>query len=80
VKHPYRKDFIMNTTWIKAAGIRCIKTLAQTAVGLITVGAAMNEIEWVYIGSVAAVAGILSLLTSIAGLPEVKCAAEKEAE
>lgn len=68
----------MNTTWIKAAGIRAIKTVAQTAVGLVTVGAALNEIEWVYIASVSAVAGILSLLTSIAGLPELKCASNEE--
>ena len=58
--------------WLKAAGIRAIKTVAQTAVGMITVGAAMHEIDWIQIGSVALVAGVLSMLTSIAGLPEVK--------
>lgn len=57
--------------WIKAAGIRALKTVAQTAVGMITVGAAMSEINWIYVGSVALTAGILSLLTSIAGLPEL---------
>lgn len=65
-------------TWIKAAGIRAIKTVAQTAVGLITVGAAINEIDWLFILSVSVVAGILSLLTSIAGLPEVKSPAQDE--
>ena len=58
--------------WLKAAGIRALKTVAQTAVGMITVGAAMSEINWVYVGSVSLTAGILSLLTSIAGIPEVE--------
>ena len=58
--------------WFKAAAIRAIKTIAQTAVGMITVGAAMSEINWLYVGSVALAAGILSLLTSVAGLPEVE--------
>lgn len=58
--------------WLKCAGIRAIKTIAQTAVSLITVGSAMSEIDWVTIGSVSLVAGFLSLLTSVAGLPEVE--------
>ncbi len=58
--------------WIKAAGIRAIKTVAQTAVGMITVGAAVSEINWVYVASVSAVAGVASLLTSLAGIPEVE--------
>ena len=58
--------------WLKAAGVRAIKTAAQTALGLITVGAVMADIDWVTVGSAAAVAGIYSLLTSIAGLPELK--------
>lgn len=58
--------------WIKAAGIRAIKTVAQTAVGMITVGAAISEINWIYIASVSAVAGVASLLTSLAGIPEVE--------
>ena len=57
--------------WIKAAGIRAIKTMAQTAVSLITVGELLTDINWVTIASVSLVAGIYSLLTSIAGLPEV---------
>ena len=61
----------MSTKWWKAAGIRAIKTMCQTAVGMITVGAALTEINWVYIGSVACTAGVLSMLTSVAGLPEV---------
>ena len=58
--------------WLKAAGIRAVKTMAQTAVGMVTVGMAISEINWIHILSVAVVAGILSLLTSIAGLPEAK--------
>lgn len=61
----------MSKAWWKAAGVRALKTLAQTAVSLITVGAAMSEINWVQIASCSAVAAICSLLTSIAGLPEV---------
>ena len=58
--------------WIKAAGIRALKTFAQTMVGTIAVGAAFNEVEWLRALSVSGVACVLSLLTSLAGLPEVK--------
>ena len=57
--------------WIKAAGIRAIKTVAQTAVSTIGVSAAIKEVDWLYVLSVSALAGILSLLTSIKGLPEL---------
>ena len=58
--------------WIKAAGIRAIKTVAQTAIATIGTSAVLCEVNWAVVGSAAAVAGILSLLTSIAGLPELK--------
>lgn len=58
--------------WLKAAGIRAVKTVAQTAVSLISVGAVMSDIDWVMVGSASLLAGILSILTSVAGLPEVK--------
>lgn len=58
--------------WLKAAGIRAIKTVAQTAVALIGVGTVMSDIDWVMVGSASLLAGILSLLTSVAGLPEIK--------
>lgn len=57
--------------WFKAAGIRAIKTVAQTAVATIGVSTAMQDIDWLMIGSASLLAGIVSLLTSLAGLPEV---------
>ncbi len=63
------KEYWMN--WIKAASVRAVKTVAQTAVATIGTAVAMGEVNWVMVGSAAALAGVLSLLTSIAGLPEV---------
>jgi hypothetical protein len=57
--------------WLKAAGIRAVKTFAQTMIGTIAVGAAFNEVDWLRALSVSGVACVLSLLTSLAGLPEV---------
>lgn len=58
-------------TWLKAALIRAIKTFAQVFASSIAVGAAISEIDWKYIASVAAVSAIASIATSLAGLPEV---------
>ena len=58
--------------WLKAAGIRAVKTFAQTAASLITVGALLSEINWMMVFSASAVAFIYSVLTSLAGLPEIK--------
>lgn len=62
----------MNAKWWKAAGIRAIKTVAQTAVATIGTSAILSEVNWIAVASASALAGILSLLTSVAGLPEVK--------
>jgi hypothetical protein len=59
-------------SWIKCAGIRALKTVAQAAVSMIGVGAAMSDVDWLRVASVSLLAGILSLLTSLAGLPEEK--------
>lgn len=58
--------------WLKCAGIRAIKTVAQTAVSTIGVSAVMSEVNWLAVCSASLLAGILSLLTSISGLPEIK--------
>ena len=58
--------------WIKAAGIRSLKTVAQTAIATIGTSAILSEVNWAVVCSAAALAGLLSLLTSVAGLPEVK--------
>lgn len=60
------------TLWLKAAAVRAVKTLAQTAVATIGTTAMLSEVDWVMVASASALAGILSILTSVAGLPEVK--------
>lgn len=57
--------------WIRAAGVRALKTVAQTAVGVIGASALISDVNWITVASAAALAGVLSLLTSVAGLPEV---------
>ena len=58
--------------WLKAAGVRAIKTVAQTAVAMIPVGVSVSEVGWLTVAGTAVLAGVVSLLTSVAGLPEVK--------
>lgn len=68
----------MTKAWIKAAGVRALKTVAQTAIATIGTTAVMEQVNWIAVASASALAGILSILTSLAGLPE--CKTEKEAE
>lgn len=62
----------MSKEWLRAAGIRSIKTFAQSFASMLTVGAAINEIDWKYVASVSVVSAIYSLATSLTGLPEVQ--------
>lgn len=62
----------MNKNWLIAAGIRALKTLAQTAAATIGTTAAIGQVDWIMVASTAGLAGILSILTSLGGLPEVK--------
>ena len=62
----------MSKKWLKAASVRALKTFAQTAVSMLTVGQAFVDVGWVNVISVSSVAAIISILTSVAGLPEVE--------
>lgn len=62
----------MSKKWLKAAGVRAVKTMAQTAVSMLTVGQAVIDVDWIAVVSVSVTAGIISVLTSIAGLPEIE--------
>ena len=62
----------MGKDWIKAAGVRSIKTVAQTAIATIGTSAVLSQVDWRIVASASVLAGILSLLTSVAGLPEVE--------
>lgn len=66
--------------WIKCAGIRAIKTMCQTAIATIGTTTLFNEVDWVVVGSSSLLAGLLSLLTSLAGLPELEKIEEQEVE
>lgn len=63
---------VLTKQWMKAAGVRAVKTVAQTAVATIGTAAMLDEVNWIAVASASALAGVLSLLTSIAGIPEVK--------
>lgn len=65
----HKKEYWIN--WLKAAGVRAIKTVAQTAVATIGTAAVLGEVNWIMVASASALAGVLSLLTSVAGLPEL---------
>lgn len=66
------KPNVNTAKWFKAAGIRAIKTVAQTAIATIGASATIGEVNWVMVGSASLLAGVVSILTSVAGIPEVK--------
>ena len=66
------KADVNTVKWLKAAGVRAVKTMAQTAIATIGASATLGEVNWVMVGSASALSGILSVLTSIAGIPEVE--------
>lgn len=68
----------MNKKWFKAALVRCVKTVCQTAIATIGTSAAISDVNWVMVLSSSALAGVLSILTSVAGLPEVNTEEEGE--
>lgn len=70
-----KRDWVQ---WLKCAGIRAIKTIAQTSIAMIGTSVVMHDVNWVAVASASALAGILSILTSLAGLPEVKEGKEDE--
>ena len=71
------KNAVSTQKWWKAAGVRAVKTLAQAAIAGIGTAAVMGQVDWKYVGSATALAGILSLLTSVAGIPEVPADAKE---
>ena len=71
-KNTVFKPSVDTVKWLKAAGIRAIKTMAQAAIATIGTSAAMGDVNWVIVVSTSALSGILSILTSIAGIPEVE--------
>lgn len=66
------KQRIMSKEWVKAAAVRAVRTFAQTAIATIGTTALMEDVNWLVVGSASLLAAILSILTSIAGLPEVE--------
>lgn len=62
----------MTAKWWKAAGIRAVRTVSQTAIGIIGASVVLSDVNWVTVASASVLAGVLSLLTSVAGLPEIK--------
>ena len=71
-KNSVLKASVDTKQWFKAAGIRAVKTMAQTAIATIGASATMGEVNWVMVGSASLLAGVVSILTSVAGIPEVK--------
>ena len=62
----------MTKKWLKAAGVRALKTVAQTAVAMVGTSVLLSNVDWLAVASASVLSGVLSLLTSVAGLPEIK--------
>lgn len=77
-KNSVLKVSVDTKKWLKAAGIRAVKTMAQTAVAVIGTGAVLSAVDWKMVLSASIVAGIVSILTSVAGIPEVGAVAKKD--
>ena len=71
-KNSVLKPSVNTVEWLKKAGMRAVKTMAQTAVAMVTVGQSVAEVDWINVASVSIVAGVYSMLTSVAGIPEVE--------
>lgn len=78
LKNSVFKESVSTQKWLKAAGIRAVKTMAQAAIAGIGTAAAMGQVDWRYVVSASALAGVLSMLTSITGIPEVGSEVEHE--
>ncbi|MCI5918140.1 MAG: holin [Roseburia sp.] len=72
MKNCVLKTNVNTQKWMKAAGVRAIKTMAQTAVALIPAAVSISQVDWKMVVGTAALAGVVSLLTSVAGIPEVE--------
>ena len=76
LKNSVFKESVSTQKWLKAAGIRAVKTMAQAAIAGIGTAVAMGQVDWTYVVSASVLAGVLSMLTSITGIPEVESEVE----
>ena len=72
MKNSVLRESVNTKKWLKAAGVRAVKTAAETALSMLTIGQAVIDVNWINVLSVSAVAAVISVLTSVAGIPEVE--------